>query len=93
MFTGALPWGELHRDDRDEVKRMKTECRTPDGTHLLFKGCPKVRKITADRYLALKCTMKEKLDFTVFGKLTIVNPFIRINCRQNSEGYSITLIV
>ncbi|VDD88288.1 unnamed protein product [Enterobius vermicularis] len=38
---GALPWGELHRDDRDEVKRMKTECRTPDGTHLLFKGCPK----------------------------------------------------
>lgn len=41
MISGELPWGDLHRNDREEVKKQKIDCRAHKGTQLLLKGCPK----------------------------------------------------
>ncbi|VDK56404.1 unnamed protein product [Anisakis simplex] len=37
-----LPWTELHHSERNEVKKMKENCRNHDGLQKLLKHCPKV---------------------------------------------------
>uniref|UniRef100_A0A915BMG4 non-specific serine/threonine protein kinase n=2 Tax=Parascaris TaxID=6254 RepID=A0A915BMG4_PARUN len=51
MISSQLPWGDLHRTDRDEVKKMKENARTHDGMQQLLKNCPKVEFRRILKYL------------------------------------------
>uniref|UniRef100_A0A0M3IDM1 non-specific serine/threonine protein kinase n=2 Tax=Ascaris TaxID=6251 RepID=A0A0M3IDM1_ASCLU len=51
MISSQLPWGDLHRTERDEVKKMKENARTHDGMQQLLKNCPKVEFRRILKYL------------------------------------------
>ncbi|CAI4231295.1 unnamed protein product [Auanema sp. JU1783] len=41
-LSGLLPWSSLHKDNLDDIKKLKEQSHEDDGSEVLLKFCPKV---------------------------------------------------
>ncbi|KAI6230221.1 putative serine/threonine-protein kinase [Aphelenchoides fujianensis] len=94
LFTGELPWSRCHRNEKPAVRQLKEHARTSEGTHQLFKYCPRTefRRIMA--YLD-GLTFSSTVDYSFLHsllKLAIKNYEINLDvpydwlCESSSQG-------